>query len=94
MPSLLGRVDHDPRGSRGARTDVVEFTDNSTLAVTHEIVLPPKRAMTIPTYFNLAYSADSRFLYVSYVTPAASFGVPTRRTALCWVRSTPPAAYS
>jgi methylamine dehydrogenase heavy chain len=63
------------RGSRGARTDVVEFTDNTTLKATHEIVLPPKRAMTMPTYFNLAYSADSRFLYVSYITPAASFGV-------------------
>ena len=47
------------RGSRGARTDVVEFTDNSTLSVTHEIVLPPKRAMTLPTYFNLGFSADS-----------------------------------
>jgi methylamine dehydrogenase heavy chain len=63
------------RGSRGARTDVVEFTDNATLKTTHEIVLPPKRAMTMPTYFNLAYSADSHFLYVSYITPAASFGV-------------------
>ena len=63
------------RGSRGTRTDVVEFTDNATLSVTHEIVLPSKRAMTLPTYFNVTYSADSRFLYVSYVTPAASFGV-------------------
>jgi methylamine dehydrogenase heavy chain len=63
------------RGSRGARTDVVEFTDNATLKTAHEIVLPPKRAMTMPTYFNLAYSADSHFLYVSYITPAASFGV-------------------
>jgi methylamine dehydrogenase heavy chain len=63
------------RGSRGTRTDVVEFTDNATLSVTHEIVLPAKRAMTLPTYFNVTYSADSRFLYVSYVTPAASFGV-------------------
>ncbi|HEX3845944.1 MAG TPA: amine dehydrogenase large subunit [Steroidobacteraceae bacterium] len=63
------------RGSRGARTDVVEFTDNSTLTVTHEIVLPPKRAQTLPTYFNVAYSADGRLVFVSYVTPAASFGV-------------------
>ncbi len=63
------------RGSRGARTDVVEFTDNATLKATHEIVLPSKRAMTQPTYFNLAFSPDSRFLYVSYITPAASFGV-------------------
>lgn len=63
------------RGSRGARTDVVEFTDNATLGVTHEIVLPAKRAMTLPSYFNLGYSADGHFLYVSYITPAASFGV-------------------
>lgn len=72
------------RGSRGTRTDVVEFTDNSTLSVTHEIVLPSKRAMTLPTYFNLGYSADSHFLYVSYVTPAASFGVldPAKGTVL------------
>src|SRR5438309_6198579 len=38
------------RGSHGARTDVVEFTDNATLKVTQEIVLPSKRAMTQPTY--------------------------------------------
>ena len=63
------------RGGHGARTDVVEFTDNSTLGVTHEIVLPPKRAQTLPTYFNVGYSADSRFVYVAYVVPAASFGV-------------------
>jgi methylamine dehydrogenase heavy chain len=63
------------RGSRGTRTDVVEFTDNTSLKATHEIILPPKRAMTQPTYFNLGFSADSRFLYVAYITPAASFGV-------------------
>jgi methylamine dehydrogenase heavy chain len=63
------------RGSRGTRTDVVEFTDNATLGVTHEIVLPNKRAMTLPNAFNVAYSADGRFLYVAYVTPASSFGV-------------------
>ena len=63
------------RGSRGTRTDVVEFTDNMTLKTTHEVVLPPKRAMTLPTYFNVGFSADSHFVYVSYITPAASFGV-------------------
>jgi len=72
------------RGSRGTRTDLVEFTDNNTLAVTHEIVLPAKRAQTLPSYFNVAYSADSHFLYVAYITPAASFGVldPRRKTVL------------
>lgn len=63
------------RGSRGTRTDVVEFTDNATLTTAREIVLPSKRAMTLPTLFNVAYSTDSHFVYVSYVTPAASFGV-------------------
>jgi methylamine dehydrogenase heavy chain len=63
------------RGSRGARTDVVEFTDNATLAPTHEIVLPSKRAMTVPNLFNVAYSTDGHFVYVAYITPAASFGV-------------------
>jgi methylamine dehydrogenase heavy chain len=63
------------RGSRGARTDVVEFTDNRTLTVSGEIVLPPKRIETSPNLFNIAYSADGRMLYAAYVTPAASFGV-------------------
>ena len=72
------------RGSRGTRTDVVEFTDNRTLAVTKEIVLPAKRAQTVPTLFNVAYSSDGHFVYVAYVTPAASFGVldPARGTVL------------
>jgi methylamine dehydrogenase heavy chain len=72
------------RGSRGTRIDVVELTDNATLAVTREIVLPSKRAETVPNVFNVAYSADSHFLYVAYITPAASFGVldPARGTVL------------
>jgi methylamine dehydrogenase heavy chain len=81
--SLVGTT-YFSRGSRGTRTDVVEFTDNATLTVTHEIVLPSKRAMTLPTYFNLSFSADSHFVYVSYVTPAASFGVldPAKNTVI------------
>jgi methylamine dehydrogenase heavy chain len=72
------------RGSRGARTDLVEFTDNRSLAVTGEVVLPPKRAQTVPNPFNVAYSGDGRQLYVAYVTPAASFGVldPAKKTVL------------
>lgn len=72
------------RGGHGARTDVVEFTATATLATTGEIVLPAKRLQAIPTPFNVAYSSDGRFLYVSYVTPAASFGVldPAKGTVL------------
>jgi methylamine dehydrogenase heavy chain len=63
------------RGGHGTRTDVVEFTDTATLALAAEIVLPPKHAQIPPMYFNLGYSADSRFVYVAYMTPATSFGV-------------------
>jgi methylamine dehydrogenase heavy chain len=72
------------RGGHGERTDVVEFTDMTTLALTGEIVLPAKRAQATPTYLNLGYSSDSRFLYVAYITPAASFGVldPASRKVL------------
>lgn len=72
------------RGSRGTRTDVVEFNDNTTLANTGEVVLPSKRVETAPSLFNVAYSADGHFLYVAYVTPAASFGVldPAERKVL------------
>ncbi|HUA90862.1 MAG TPA: amine dehydrogenase large subunit [Steroidobacteraceae bacterium] len=63
------------RGSRGTRTDVVEFHDNATLSPTGEIVLPSKRVMTTPNLFSVGYSDDGHFVYASYVTPAASFGV-------------------
>jgi methylamine dehydrogenase heavy chain len=72
------------RGSRGTRTDLVEFHDNTTLAPAREIVLPSKRAMTLPSLFNVTYSDDGHFVYVAYVTPAASFGVldPRQGTVL------------
>ena len=81
------------RGSRGTRTDVVEFTDNATLAPTHEIVLPPKRAMTVPNLFNVGYSADGHFVYVAYVTPADLLRRPrSGARQRCSTRSTRPAA--
>jgi methylamine dehydrogenase heavy chain len=72
------------RGGHGTRTDVVEFNDNTTLDKTGEIVIPPKHAQTLATLFTVAYSADGRFLYTPYLTPAASFGVldPARKTVL------------
>jgi methylamine dehydrogenase heavy chain len=82
--TLVVTTTYFARGSHGTRTDVVEFTDNSTLATNREIVLPPKRLQAVPTQFNIAYSSDGRFLYVSYMTPAASFGVldPAKGTVL------------
>jgi len=82
--TLVAATTYWARGGHGARTDVVEFTDNSNLGIAHEIVLPPKRLQAVPTLFNVAYSDDSRFLYVAYMTPAASFGVldPAKGTVL------------
>lgn len=72
------------RGGHGTRTDVVELNDNTTLAKTGEIVLPPKHAQTLPNLFDVAYSSDAKFLYAAYLTPAASFGVldPVKKTVL------------
>lgn len=72
------------RGGHGPRTDVVEFNDNTTLAKTGEIVIPPKHAQTLAMLFTVAYSADGRFVYAPYLTPAASFGVldPAKKTVL------------
>jgi methylamine dehydrogenase heavy chain len=72
------------RGSHGERLDVVEFTDNATLASSGEIIIPPKRANTLQSYFNLGYSSDARFLYVAYLTPASSFGVldPAKKSVI------------
>jgi methylamine dehydrogenase heavy chain len=72
------------RGGHGTRTDVVEFNDNATLAKTGEIVIPPKHTQTLASLFTVGYSADGRFLYTPYLTPAASFGVldPAKKTVL------------
>ncbi|KVZ15798.1 amine dehydrogenase large subunit [Burkholderia stagnalis] len=63
------------RGSHGTRTDVVELTDNTTLAHTGEIAIPPKHAQHVPSPYNTAFSADGRRLYVANITPAASMTV-------------------
>ncbi len=63
------------RGWHGTRTDVVEFTDNTTLDFKREVVLPAKRLQGPPTSFNVAYSADQHLLYVANATPATSFTV-------------------
>jgi methylamine dehydrogenase heavy chain len=64
------------RGGHGTRADVLEFEDNTTLTLTGEIALASKKSQTgaIGPY-NIAYSADSRFLYLTNLTPAASVSV-------------------
>jgi methylamine dehydrogenase heavy chain len=63
------------RGGHGTRTDVVELYDNSTLDKTGEIVFPAKHVQAMATLFSAMYSSDGHFIYVPYLTPAASFGV-------------------
>jgi methylamine dehydrogenase heavy chain len=63
------------RGWHGTRADVLELTDNSTLAQTREIVLPSRRMQGPPTAFDISYSPDQRFLFVADLTPAASLTV-------------------
>jgi methylamine dehydrogenase heavy chain len=72
------------RGGHGTRTDVVEFNDNTTLAKTGEIVIPPKHAQTLAMLFTVGYSSDGKFVYTPYLTPAASFGVldPAKKKVL------------
>ena len=62
------------RGSHGTRTDVLELTDNSTLSITGEIVLPARHAQTIPLH-NAAFSGDGRLVYVTNLSPATSYSV-------------------
>ncbi len=64
------------RGGHGTRTDVLEFEDNPSLTLRGEIVLSSKKAQSgaVGSY-NLSYSADGRFLYVTNLTPAASFSI-------------------
>jgi len=72
------------RGGHGARTDVVEFNDNETLTKTGEIVILPKHAQSLAMLYDIAYSADAKFVYVPYLQPASSFGVldPVRKSVL------------
>nr|WP_238537940.1 amine dehydrogenase large subunit [Paraburkholderia atlantica] len=68
------------RGSHGTRTDVVETTDNTTLQITGEVVIPPKHAQSVPSPYNTSMSKDGKWLYVSNITPATSVTVVNTAT--------------
>ncbi|CAB3778339.1 Aralkylamine dehydrogenase heavy chain [Paraburkholderia caffeinitolerans] len=63
------------RGSHGTRTDVMEFTDNSTLDHAGEAIIPSKHAQSVPSAWNTTFSSDGKHIYVSNLTPAASVSV-------------------
>ena len=63
------------RGTRGTRTDVVTLYDARTLDPTEEIVIPAKRASTMPMRASMALTDDDRFLLIYNFTPAQSVTV-------------------
>ena len=64
------------RGGHGARTDVLEYEDNASLTLRGELLLHEKKAQTAAMHsYNLAYSADGRFLYVANLTPSTSLSI-------------------
>lgn len=63
------------RLNRGTRTDVVTTYDASTLAVLHEVVIPPKRLIMSATVGNAAVSPDGRYVLVFNEAPATSVTV-------------------
>ena len=66
---------HHSRTHRGERVDVLEAYDTQSLAFQYEVVIPPKRAQTLP-YRNLVRTtADGRFVLVQNATPATSITV-------------------
>jgi len=81
---LLSPETYFARGTRGARTDVVTFYGGRTLSPTGEVVIPPKRASTMPMLANAPLTDDSRFLLIYNFTPAQSVSVvdvPARKFA-------------
>lgn len=71
------------RLSHGTRTDVVDIHDAQTLTKTGEVELPPRHAQSLNYKGTIRPSADGRWLFVQYATPATSVGVidlKTRKT--------------
>ena len=63
------------RGTRGQRTDLVSIYDPRNLSFIGEIIIPAKRASTIPTLWNAVLTDDQAYMVVFNLTPAASLSV-------------------
>ncbi len=68
------------RLSHGVRTDVVDVHDAQTLALTGEIEIPPRHAQSLHYKGTIRPSADGRWLFVQYATPATSVGIIDLKT--------------
>lgn len=63
------------RHTRGERTDLVSIYDPVDLKSIAEIIIPTKRASTIPRLNDAAISDNDRFMAVYNITPATSLSV-------------------
>jgi len=77
---ILSPETYFSRGTRGQRTDVVTLYDPAKLSPVGEIVIPPKRAGTLPMVQNSALTDDDRFLLIYNFTPAQSVSVVDLRS--------------
>ena len=66
---------HLARTTRGERTDVVVIYDPQTLSPVAEVLIPPKRAESVPTLHHVTLSDDDRFLLIYNFDPAQSVSV-------------------
>ena len=84
VPSPDGKLIFSPetyfsRGTRGTRTDVVTLYDPVHLSPSGEIVIPPKRAVTMPMMADAGLTDDGAFLLIYNYTPAQSVTVVDTR---------------
>ena len=63
------------RGTRGARTDLIQVYDAVTLQALEEVIIPPKRAETSPSLHNQVLTDDDKFALIYNFTPAQSVSV-------------------
>lgn len=73
--TLFNATSFFSRGDHGARTDVLEYYDTSTLIPRSETLLSGKRAMTNQYSAFLVESAQSKYLLVQNATPATSVSI-------------------
>lgn len=74
-PEIYLAETYRSRGTRGERTDVLTIYDKRTLAPIDEVVLPPKRASTMPTDYNIQLVDDEKLALIYNFTPAQSVSV-------------------
>jgi methylamine dehydrogenase heavy chain len=84
---------HLSRSTRGDRTDVLEVYDTTSLVHQFEVILPTKRAQSLPYRYLVRPTGNGRFVLVMNATPATSVTVvdlQTRKVAAevptpgCW----------